>query len=89
MSYKTRNNKLFDYVFEHNLLYSFDLALRKKAFTKFTTIANFEDIKLFYNLDNRLLEMPNFSHGNTNKLLDKLHLKKQDICFEIFLFTIS
>ena len=74
---------LFDSVYKDNILYTFDLALREKAFKKYSTIENFENIKLFYNLDNRLLEMPNFSNGNTTKLLNRLNIKKENICFEI------
>ncbi|QHG90721.1 GGDEF domain-containing protein [Sulfurimonas sp. CVO] len=74
---------LFDAVYKDNLLYSFDLKLRKKAFKKFTTINAHENIKLFYNLDNRLLEMPNFKQGNTGKLLKQYGIGKNRICFEI------
>jgi diguanylate cyclase (GGDEF)-like protein len=75
--------ELFDEVYKDNLLYSFDLKLRKKAFKKFITIDGYENIKLFYNLDNRLLEMPNFSNGNTNRLLDRYGIDQNSICFEI------
>lgn len=74
---------LFDEVYKDNLLYSFDIKLRKKALKKFITIDGYENIKLFYNLDNRLLEMPNFAHGNTNKLLKRYGVDKNSICFEI------
>ena len=74
---------LFDKIYKENLLYSFDIALREKALIKFSKINNFDKIKLFYNLDNRLLEMPNFAHGNTNTILKKLGIKKENICFEI------
>jgi diguanylate cyclase (GGDEF)-like protein len=74
---------LFDAVYKENILYTFDLALREKAFKKYATIKNAQNIKLFYNLDNRLLSMPNFSHGNTSKLLKKLDIPKENICFEI------
>lgn len=74
---------LFDAVYNENILYTFDLALREKAFRKYATIENSENIKLFYNLDNRLLSMPNFSNGNTAKLLKKLNIQKENICFEI------
>lgn len=74
---------LFDEVYKDNLLYSFDLKLRKKALKKFITIYGYENIKLFYNLDNRLLEMPNFTQGNTNKLLNRYGVDKNSICFEI------
>lgn len=74
---------LFDEVFKDNLLYTFDIALRKKTLQKFTKIKNFENLKLFYNLDNRLLSMPNFSDGNTDNLLKECPVKKENICFEI------
>jgi len=74
---------LFDKVYQDGLLYSFDIALREKAFIKFTTLKNYENIKLFFNLDNRLLEMSNFSSGNTSKILKRLGIQKENICFEI------
>lgn len=74
---------LFDHVYKDNMLYAFDLALREKAFLKFTKIKKYQKIKLFYNLDNRLFEMPDFSNGNTSKLLKKYDIKKENICFEI------
>ncbi|MDF1883277.1 GGDEF domain-containing protein [Sulfurimonas sp. SAG-AH-194-C21] len=75
--------ELFDTAYKDGVLYSFDLALREKTFKKFTTINNYENIKLFYNLDNRLLSMPDFKVGNTNTILKKLGIKKENICFEI------
>lgn len=74
---------LFDEVHKKNLLYTFDIALREKTIEKFTEINGYEDIKLFYNLDNRLFEMPDFTPGNTKKILKKHTLKKNTICFEI------
>lgn len=74
---------LFDAVYEENLLYSFDIKLREKTFKKFTKIDGYENIKLFYNLDNRLFEMPNFTSGNTDKFLKFFNMKKENICFEI------
>lgn len=75
--------ELFDEVYKDNILYSFDIELREKAFKKFTQIDGYKDIKLFYNLDNRLFEMPDFAYGNTNKILKLYGLKKSNICFEI------
>jgi len=74
---------VFDTVYKEKLLYSFDLALREKAFKKYTQIQNYEKIKLFFNLDNRLLSMDNFSTGNTAKILRGCNIKKENICFEI------
>ncbi|WP_304545600.1 GGDEF domain-containing protein [Sulfurimonas microaerophilic] len=75
--------EVFDMVYKENLLYCFDLALRRKALKKFTKIKNFENLKLFYNLDNRLFEMHNFAPGNTSQILKELNIKQETICFEI------
>ena len=74
---------IFDTVSKDNALFAFDIALREKTFQKFTTIENYESIKLFYNLDNRLFEMPDFESGNTNILLKRYNIAKENICFEI------
>jgi diguanylate cyclase (GGDEF)-like protein len=74
---------LFDKVYQEGILYSFDIALREKTIQKFTEIDNYEELKLFYNLDNRLFEMDDFKKGNTEKLLKKFNVKKENICFEI------
>ena len=74
---------VFDTAYEEGVLYSFDLALREKTFHKFTQINDYKSIKLFYNLDNRLFEMHDFSSGNTKDILANLDIKKENICFEI------
>lgn len=73
---------LFDDAFHDGILYQLDLELRQIAFKKFSQIT-IENIQLFYNLDNRLLYMPDFSHGNTSKILEQLNLDKKSICFEL------
>jgi len=74
---------LFDEVYKQNILYLFDIALREKTIKKFKKINIYKDIKLFYNLDNRLFEMPDFLPGNTGEILKKCNLKKDSVCFEI------
>jgi len=74
---------IFDSVYKEGVLYYFDLALREKTLKKFTEIKNHNNIKLFYNLDNRLFDAPNYSTGNTNILLKQLGIKRENICFEI------
>ena len=69
---------LFDEAYQKNILYSFDIALRRKTIEKFTKIAIYQNIKLFYNLDNRLFEMPDFAQGNTKKILSDYNIKKED-----------
>ena len=74
---------VFDTVYKEGILYCFDLELRKKALQKFTQIEGFENLKLFYNLDNRLFDIENFSSGNTMSILQELGIKRENICFEI------
>ncbi|MDD2828426.1 MAG: EAL and GGDEF domain-containing protein [Sulfuricurvum sp.] len=73
----------FDHLFEKNILYSFDLALRKKVIEKFCLIDFHQKIKLFYNLDNRLIQMGDFSGGNTSRLLKHYNLDHKSIIFEL------
>ena len=74
---------LFDAVYKEGILYLFDLELRKKAISKFTTIAKYKYLKLFYNLDNRLFNIKTISTGNTALLLKEYGIKKEALCFEI------
>jgi len=73
---------LFDDAFHDGVLYQLDLKLRQIAFKKFAKI-DIENIQLFYNLDNRLIYMPDISYGNTLKILEQLNLDKKQICFEL------
>ena len=73
---------LFNMAFNDDYLYELDLQLREKAIKKFSNI-KIEDLKLFYNLDNRIIYNKNFSYGNTSKILKKYKLNKSVICFEL------
>ncbi|MFZ2967625.1 MAG: GGDEF domain-containing protein [Sulfuricurvum sp.] len=73
----------FDHLFDHNVLYAFDLALREKVIAKFCTISFHHDIKLFYNLDNRLFEIHDAPRGNTSRILKKYGLDHKSIVFEL------
>ncbi len=73
---------LFDDAYSDGVLYQLDLELREMAFRKFAKI-DIPNIHLFYNLDNRLMYMPDFSYGNTLKILDKLKIDRKKICFEL------
>ena len=73
----------FDHLYEDNVLYTFDIRLREKVFEKFCTIEGHRSLKLFYNLDNRVLEMTDFSKGNTHRLLQRFSLDPKSIVFEL------
>lgn len=73
---------LFNMAFNDDYLYELDLQLREKAIKKFSNIA-IENLRLFYNLDNRIIYNKNLSSGNTSKILRKYKLNKSAICFEL------
>ncbi len=76
-------NELFDLAYNETTLYSLDLHLRELAISKLYSRKEFSELKLFYNLDNRTLEMPDYNEGNTSKFLQKMGLYPGNICFEI------
>ena len=73
---------LFNLAFNDDYLYELDLQLREKAIGKFSNI-NIDNLKLFYNLDNRIIYNKNYSHGNTAAILEKHKLDKNSVCFEL------
>ncbi len=73
---------LFNMAFNDDYLYELDLQLREKAIKKFSEI-KIDDLRLFYNLDNRIIYNKNLSSGNTSKILKKYKLNKNVICFEL------
>ena len=78
----TSIDDLFNMAFNDDYLYEFDLQLREKAIKKFSNI-EIDDLKLFYNLDNRIIYNKNLSSGNTSKILKKYKLNKSAIYFEL------
>ena len=83
---------LFEAAFRERVLYDVDLALRRKVFKKFAELkkelnekkCTFTDaIRLFYNLDNRILEMSDYRPGNTKGMLQEFGLDQSILCFEI------
>jgi diguanylate cyclase (GGDEF)-like protein len=73
---------LFDLAFNDDYLYELDLHLREKAISKFSNI-DIKNLKLFYNLDNRIIYNKKYSQGNTAKILKRFNLDKNRICFEL------
>ena len=72
----------FDELNNKQILFPIDILLRKKAIEKFKEIEA-KNLKLFYNIDNRILTMPDFKVGETSKILKDVSLKEDTICFEI------
>jgi len=73
----------FDQAFDQRVLHQVDLALRRKAIEKFSKLPWKKDVKLFYNLDNRILESEDYETGSTVRLLEEYSFPKNSVCFEI------
>ncbi len=74
---------VFDRAYEENILFDVDLLLIEKAIEKFKKIPFYREIKFFYNLDNRVLTMENFSIIQLEQLLNKNSISKESINFEL------
>lgn len=74
---------LFDDAARDLALYRLDIMLREKAIAAFARIPHGKRRKLFYNLDNRLLAMPDYGEGNTHEIVNRYGVHPGMICFEV------
>ena len=75
-------SNFFDEAHSDGVLYQVDLELRLKVLKKYSEI-KIENLRLFYNLDYRIMNMPDFTAGNTQEMFTHLKLDKSLIYFEI------
>lgn len=75
--------EFFESAHKEGALYQVELLLREKAIEKFCRSGLQERLKLFLNVDNRVLEMSDYQQGNTAKILARYKLPASAICFEI------
>lgn len=75
-------SEVFDRAWEDRELYALDLALRAKAFRRLAE-ARHARAKLFYNVDNRPLERPEYVLGTTPRLTAQAGLSASRIVFEV------
>jgi diguanylate cyclase (GGDEF)-like protein len=74
---------VFDTALKDSFLYTLDLKLREKAVKKYLTIPFYNNCRLFYNLDMRILKQNNYSKGNTKKILETHGLSINSLVFDI------
>ncbi len=74
---------VFDTAAESMILNRVESRLREKAITKFATVPGSHHLKLFYNLDNRCLDMPDYRPGMTSRLLEQHGLTPTALFLEI------
>jgi diguanylate cyclase (GGDEF)-like protein len=76
---------VFDAAYSEKCLHNVELALRAKAIGTFSKIPEIlkKNIKLFLNLDPRVLSSGDYRPGNTIKILHEYNLPQDSVCFEI------
>jgi diguanylate cyclase (GGDEF)-like protein len=74
---------VFDSAYDAGFLYSLDVYLRCKAISQFAALGLPESVGLFYNLDNRLLETPDYTKGNTIEILRQNGISEHRLYFEV------
>ncbi len=72
----------FDEAYNDGILYQVDLQIRMKVLKEFSRF-NIVNLRLFYNIDYRIMNMPDFTGGNTAEMFSNLKLDKNLIFFEI------
>jgi EAL domain-containing protein (putative c-di-GMP-specific phosphodiesterase class I) len=77
-------DEFFDTAYEDQVIFSIDILLRKKALEKLKKLyKKNKNFSLFYNIDNRILDMADYQDGHTIEILNKYGYKKDFITFEI------
>ncbi len=77
-------DSVFDNAYKRKTLHTLDILLRQKVLKKIKPIYEInKNFKIFYNLDNRILEVNDYEHGQTKKLLSKNGYKQDFIVFEV------
>ncbi|MBD3840893.1 MAG: EAL domain-containing protein [Campylobacterales bacterium] len=74
----------FDTAYQNSVLYKIDLKLREKAIQKLKPLyEKNKNIRLFYNLDNRIIDMKDYENGHTKEILKQYGFKDDFIIYEI------
>ncbi len=74
----------FNKAYEEKVLFSVDLELRKKILSKMKDLYKENtNFFLFYNLDNRIIEMDNYKTGLTMDMLEKYSYPNNFVTFEV------
>jgi diguanylate cyclase (GGDEF)-like protein/PAS domain S-box-containing protein len=77
-------DEFFNSAFEEKILFKLDILLREKALKKFKKLFKKDnETQLYYNIDNRILEMDDYEPGLTSNILNKLELPESCLTFEV------
>lgn len=75
-------SEFFDYLSKEKILFDAEVILRKKAFSKYSHSHLKNRVKLFYNYDHRIMDMPNYKENMMEKLLKEEGINLDVVCIE-------
>ena len=75
--------EVFDDAFDHGVLHDVDLRLREMAVGKFARSGFAPGVRLFFNMDPRVLDAPDYRHGATVEILERHGLDPTSFCIEV------
>ncbi|MCX7966646.1 MAG: GGDEF domain-containing protein [Syntrophorhabdaceae bacterium] len=75
--------ELFDEAYKDGCLFKFDILIRKKAIKKFLNIKHHHKFKLFFNLENRIIQSHDYKSGLTLEFIKEFNISPDMLCFEI------
>jgi EAL domain-containing protein (putative c-di-GMP-specific phosphodiesterase class I)/GGDEF domain-containing protein len=76
-------HEVFDYAYRRGFLHQLDVTLRDLAISKFVRLPHAAKTRLFFNLDNRVIQSPDYHPGGTLAILQRHGLSPTSICFEL------
>lgn len=76
-------HEVFDYAHDRGWSHRLDAALREVAIEKFSRLANASEIRLFFNVDNRAIQSPEFDAGEASRAMRQYGLPARALCIEL------
>ncbi|MTI09012.1 GGDEF domain-containing protein [Curvivirga aplysinae] len=73
----------FDHAWNKGILHQADVILRQKALHGFAGINGSENMRLFFNMDGRTFESPDYHPDSTATLLKTYNLPRDSLCLEM------
>lgn len=74
---------LFDYAWQKEIMHQADVILRHKALKDFAILPNAAELHVFFNMDGRVFESPDYHPDKTAKLLASHNLPRDSFCLEL------
>lgn len=76
-------HEVFDFAWDNDILSTTDLILREIAIEKFASIPVRKDMRLFFNLDGRIFESPDYYPNRTLDVLNRFNVPSSAFCLEL------